>query len=231
MVKASLVGSFVFVKAKETGKRRVTYWDKNGSSVEYIGGNRTWRNQNPGNIGAGSWADRQGAIGKAGGFAVFPNYELGRNAIFSRLRSPDFIDQSIWDVIKHYAPAEENDVSWYRKLVKKITGLDLKRKIRDLSKDELEKLVNAIERAEGRFKSGKIVKNIEKKHITAVQKDDKGIIISYFVKGIGWLSKAQAIQMTKAGKIDAVVACSRAGHTYLRARPDHSIENNLGNLG
>ena len=81
----------------------------------FVGGNRTWRNQNPGNIGAGSLANRYGAIGRAGGFAVFPNYEIGRAAIFGLLKSPGYINQTIWDAIPRYAPAKENDVTWYRK--------------------------------------------------------------------------------------------------------------------
>jgi hypothetical protein len=144
----------MFVKAKKTGRMRTTYWNEDDSTTIYVGGNRTWRNQNPGNIGAGPWANRHGAIGKAERFAVFPNYEMGRTAIFERLLSPDFKDQTIWDAIPHYAPSKENDVKWYRDLVQEVTKFDLKRKIKDLSKEELEALVNAIERAEGKFKPG-----------------------------------------------------------------------------
>lgn len=45
-----------FIKAKQTGKQRVTYWNEDGSSETRVGGNWTWRNLNPGNIGAGAWA-------------------------------------------------------------------------------------------------------------------------------------------------------------------------------
>ena len=86
----------MFVKAKQTGKQSVTYWNEDGSSVTHRGGNWTWRNQNPGNIGAGAWANRHGAIGKAGGFAVFPDYAAGRSAIFDLLQGPDFKDLSYY---------------------------------------------------------------------------------------------------------------------------------------
>ena len=56
----------MFVKAEEINERKVKYIDKDGSSVIYSGGNRTWRNQNPGDLGAGAWANRHGAIGAAG---------------------------------------------------------------------------------------------------------------------------------------------------------------------
>ncbi|MGE4233498.1 MAG: DUF3892 domain-containing protein [Bacteriovoracia bacterium] len=219
----------MFVKAKQTGKRQVTYWNEDGSTVIHTGGNWTWRNQNPGNIGAGAWANRHGAIGQAGGFAVFPSYEIG--AILSLLKGPDYFNLSIWDAIPKYAPAKENDVAWYRRIVKQATRLDLKRKIKDLSQKELESLVNAIERAEGKFKPGKVTSDIQKKKITAVRKNKKGIIFKYYIEGLGWLSKKEAIQLTADGKIDAVIASSRSGSIYLRTRPDKDANKNLENLG
>lgn len=89
----------MFIKAKEISKKRVKYWNEDGTSLTYVGGNRTWRNQNPGNLGAGPWANRHGAIGKAGGFAVFPDYESGRAAIFDWWMTPDHRALSIWDAV------------------------------------------------------------------------------------------------------------------------------------
>ena len=220
----------MFVSATGKGKS-VIYREEDGSSVTYSGGDRPWRNQNPGNIGSGAWANRHGAIGSAGGFAVFPNYNIGRAAIFARLQSPDFINQTIWDAIPHYAPAKENDVAWYRKIVKQDSGLDLKGKIKDLSKAELEKLVHAIERAEGKFTPGKITKNSSKKRISGVRKDKKGRIVAYYVESMGWVPKAKAIQLASKGLVDAVIAHSRSGSVYLRTRPDSTIANNLSNMG
>ncbi|MGK5085525.1 DUF3892 domain-containing protein [Bdellovibrionota bacterium FG-1] len=222
----------MFTKAKQTGKSSVTYWNEDGSSITRQGGNWTWRNQNPGNIEGGAWANRHGAIGKAGGFAVFPDYDTGRTAIFSLLQGQDYKNQTIWDAIPHYAPSKDhNDVKRYRKLVGEFSGLDLKRKIKDLSRRELEELVNAIERVEGKFKPGKITKNPNKKKISAVRKDDNGTIISYYVAGMGWLSKNRAIQLTRCKQIDAVISYSRSGSIYLKTRPDNTVENNLGAMG
>jgi hypothetical protein len=219
----------MFIQAKQTGKREVTFYNKDGSGVIQQGGNWTWRNQNPGNIGAGAWANRHGAIGKAGAFAIFPDYDAGKAAIFDLLQGPDFKDLTIWAAIPRYAPTEDNnDVERYRKIVAKATGLDLKKKkIKDLTKAELKLFVDAIERVEGKFKSGKVTKFIAKKKITSINKNKKGTIISYYVKGIGWISKEQAIELTSNGKIDAVVSHSRAGNPYIKTRPDWSIENNL----
>lgn len=224
----------MFVRAKETGPRRVTYWDVTGAATTYIGGNRTWRNQNPGNIGAGAQATRYGAIGKAGGFAVFPNYDVGRAAIFNLLKSPKYINLSIWDAIPTYSPANENDVSWYRGIVRQVSGLDLQRKIKDLSTIELGRYVDGIERAEGKFKPGRTETTTppsKQKTITAVKKNKKGTILKYHIEGLGWVSKEKAIALASAGEIDAVVATSRSGSTYLRTRPDKTAANNLENLG
>ncbi len=209
----------MFIKAKQTGKQHVTYWNEDGSSETRVGGDWAWRNQNPGNIGGGKWADRHGAIGKAGGFAVFPTYESGKSAIF-------------WDAIPRYAPSSDgNDIQNYRKTIKKITGFDLKRKIKDLTRAEFTTLVNAVIRAEGKYKAGKIIKVSAKKKISSVRRDKKGIIIGYYVEGLGWLSKDQAIQLTQNGQIDAVIAHSRNGSIYLKSRPDKIIANNLDNMG
>ena len=161
----------MFIKAKESGKRKVTYWDE------------------------------EGAIGKAGGFAVFPNYEVGRNAIFELLSSPDFINQSIWNAIPHYAPASSNDVKWYRNLIQKKTSLDLTRKIKSLSKKEFESLVNAIELAEGKFKPGKIIKSINKNKIISVRKNKHGVIEEYLIQNLGWIRKREAIRLANIDKV------------------------------
>ena len=227
----------MFIGAKEISETKVRYISQDGSSVLFVGGNRTWRNQNPGNIGAGPWANRHGAIGAAGKpgkrfkFAVFPDYDTGRAAIVSLLLSPDYIGQTIWDAIPHYAHAGENDVAWYRRLIKQVTDLDLKRTIRSLSKKELALLVDAIERAEGKFKPGKIVKESVKKKITAVRKNKKGTIISYYIEELGWFPKQAAIKLASEGKVDAVITHSRSGNLYLKSRPDWRVDNNLGNLG
>ena len=64
-----------FVKAFAGPGTSVIYVDDNGSHVIYSDGSRTWRNNNPGNLLTGTVSRRNGQIGVAGLFAVFP--ELG----------------------------------------------------------------------------------------------------------------------------------------------------------
>lgn len=66
-----------FIKALAGPKNTVIYIDASAQKVQFSGGTRTWRNQNPGNLVSGSVSRRNNQIGKAGGFAVFPDYETG----------------------------------------------------------------------------------------------------------------------------------------------------------
>lgn len=51
-----------------------------GSSERRSGSSLAWRNNNRGNIEAGSWAARHGSIGDHEGFAVFPDDATGVHA-------------------------------------------------------------------------------------------------------------------------------------------------------
>ncbi len=223
----------MFIRANETGKLRVTYWREDGSSATFIGGKRTWRNNNPGNIMAGKFANTHGAIGKAGGFATFPSPEIGHQALIDLLNTQTYQRLSIEELVKRYAPPKENDTKRYQAMVRRWTGLDLKRKLHNLSAKELLSLVSAIERMEGRGE-GEIIEAPApqaKKKISAVRKDAKGTIVGYYVGGLGWLAQGPAIDLASKGRIDAVVAVSRAGNPYLRTRPDQKAENNLKAMG
>ena len=89
-------------------------------------GSYAWRNNNPGNIEAGSFADRHGAIGgRAGGrFAVFPTYEAGRAAKEALLfETPSYRDRTIEGAIYRYAPPNENDSELYARTVAAAVGV------------------------------------------------------------------------------------------------------------
>ncbi len=65
------------------GNMTIRYHDKNGKT-----GSIAWRNNNPGNLawGSGGHAKKTGAIGKARGRPVFPDYETGKHLCDSFLR-------------------------------------------------------------------------------------------------------------------------------------------------
>lgn len=225
-----------FVRVKVINDLRVKYFRADDSGAIYLGGQRAWRYNNPGNIGYGNskLMNELGAIGKAQGSAIFPDYEIGRNAEFLLLKTANYQERTLNQAIEAWAPQEDkNDTRRYQQEVHRWTQLDMNRKVKSLSEKELEIFVNAIERKEGSGK-GKIIEfpaAQTKKKITRVRKDKKGTIIAYFVDGMGWISKSEGIELARQRKVDAVIATSRSGHLFLRTRPGTPVEIQLDHLG
>jgi hypothetical protein len=97
-----------YVKAKAGPKNSVIYTDADGKEWIFEGGNRPWRNQNPGDLVPGNVSKRNGAIGSAGGFAVFPNYDSGHAALLDSLKTTHG-GQDIRGLMESFAPPDEND--------------------------------------------------------------------------------------------------------------------------
>ena len=231
-----------FIKATSGPKNSVIYESEDGRKFCYSKGNWTWRNNNPGNLIVGEVSKRNGSIGKAGGFAVFPDYESGHQALLDLLKNTGYRELDLEGVIEKYAPEEDNnDTENYVRFLRKKTGVKDDKKVKNFTKEEFEKLWKAIEQMEGLKKgtikectdpkSKKEEKEPEKKKIIGVRRNKKKIITAYRIETIGWVSKAYGIDLTLQGEVDAVVAHSRSGSLYLRTRPDKSIANNLDAMG
>lgn len=119
------------------------------------GGSRSWHNNNPGNIRSGSFANSHGAIGQAGGFAVFPDEETGLRASEALLRGRRYSGLTIDEAVARRSPPNENDTSRTQVLIGQFSGLSGTLKINDLNAAELARLNRAIQRAEG-FIPGKV---------------------------------------------------------------------------
>jgi len=65
-----------------------------------VGGTRSWRNNNPGNIEYGEFAISQGAIGTDGRFAIFPSEEAGTRAMKALLKTSAYQGKTIDDAMK-----------------------------------------------------------------------------------------------------------------------------------
>ena len=225
-----------FVRIKVINDLRVKYFRADGSGATYLGGQRAWRYSNPGNIGYGNskLMNELGAIGKAQGSAIFPDYETGRNAEFLLLKTASYPERTLNQAIEAWAPQEDkNDTRRYQQEVHEWTQLDMNRKVKSLSERELQIFVDAIERKEGSGK-GKVIEFSApqtKNQITRVRKNKKGTIIAYYVDGMGWISKAEGIKLAQQKKIDAVVATSRSGGLFLRTRPGTPVDVQLDHLG
>ncbi len=218
-----------YVKAVSGPNSSVIYTDDGGKQWVHSGGTRTWRNNNPGNLVVGSISRDNNAIGKAGGFAVFPDYESGHVGLIDCLKRT-YGNADLKFLITKYAPPGENNTSKYFKFLQNKTGINDNKKVKDFTSRQFEKLWKAIEQMEG-WKVGKVAGYDSSSPIKAVKKNKKGIITYYLIEGYGWVAKANAIQLVLAGKVDAVVAVSPKGNKFLRSKPNSFSDDNLENLG
>jgi hypothetical protein len=94
-----------------------------------VGGDRAWRNNNPGNVRPGAIARANGAIGQEcngdyGCMAVFPDRVTGEAAQEALLRD-SYGGRTIRQMISAYAPPRDgNDTEGYIRYVTRRTGLD-----------------------------------------------------------------------------------------------------------
>jgi RHS repeat-associated protein len=120
-----------------------------GNSEHRSGGTRSWRNNNPGNIRYGPFAQQNGAIGEAGGFAVFPDANSGDAAQVTRLSTGQWPDMSLNEMIATWAPPSENNTAKYQNYVQTATGIGGDTRMGDLSRDQLSSIAGAMKRHEG----------------------------------------------------------------------------------
>jgi hypothetical protein len=221
-----------YIKAEEGAGRSVIYTDDTGKQWKFEAGSRPWRNQNPGNLVPGNVSKRNGAIGVAGGFAVFPDYETGHGALLDSLKTVHG-NKDIPSLMKVYAPPAENQTTKYIAFIRQKTGIRGNKKVRDFSPAEFEKLWQAVEKMEGwgKDKEGLVNEHAAKKPVTGIRKNKKGTIKAYQIESYGWVSKAEGIALTRKGFVDAVVATSPKGNRFLRARPNSQTWDNLESKG
>lgn len=130
-------------------KHDVVYTRSDGNKLLRSGGTRAWRNNNPGCLRYSDFTIQQGAIGEAGGFAVFPDEETGMRAIGALLKSDKYNKLTISQAISKYAPPHENDTDHYNASLKRMTGLPVNTKLSALNDEQIMKVVKAIRIVEG----------------------------------------------------------------------------------
>ncbi len=127
----------------------VIYKMPDGTSLQKTGGTRAWRNSNPGNIRYTDFAKRVGAIGQAGGFAVFPDEATGMYAIEALLRTDSYNKLTVKGAISRYAPPSENNTKSYHRHIEQLTGIPVNTPMAELTQTELSRVANAIKQIEG----------------------------------------------------------------------------------
>ncbi len=137
-----------YVKAYAGQGTEVIYETADGRKVRFSGGDRNWRNQNPGNIRSNSirW---QGKIGAAGGFCVFATSEHGLRAMRKILGNRAREGKTLAEAIASYAPACENDVAAYVSHVAARAGVVPHVRLRELSEAKMERVLAAMCAHEG----------------------------------------------------------------------------------
>ena len=119
------------------------------------GGNRNWRNNNPGNIEYGPFAMSMGATGSDGRFAIFPDMEMGYKAADALMKGKNYQNLSIADAIKRWAPPNENNTGAYQQRFQQ-AGFDLNKRYSDLSPAEQRKYLETKMNVEG-GKAGTVI--------------------------------------------------------------------------
>lgn len=132
----------------------VIYRNQDGDQYKKTGGSRAWLNNNPGNIRYSEFSRRQGAIGEAGGFSVFPDESTGMAAIKALLQTKNYYRLTVSSAISRYAPPVENNTAGYQKRMAELTGIDITTPMNQLTDTQLQRVTIAIREIEG-WKTGR----------------------------------------------------------------------------
>jgi hypothetical protein len=125
----------------------VTFSD--GSHEVRRGGTRTWRNNNPGNFRLTPLAQRHGAIGEAGGFAVFGSLVDGEGALQGMLQGGTYGALTLDQAVARFAPPSENDTAAYQTFLRNKVGTPGTTRLDSLNAEKIQRMVNGIEQYEG----------------------------------------------------------------------------------
>jgi hypothetical protein len=145
------------VKAIDAG-RGYTKVEYSNGRVEIRRGDFGWRNNNPGNIEAGSFADKYGAIPGGGRYALFPTVEAGNRARQALLfENNSYKNLTILEAIKRWAPPGPPDFNDYVSYAKKFAdaaGVSVNTRMSELSQEQRDAAMRSQAISEG-VKPGK----------------------------------------------------------------------------
>jgi hypothetical protein len=111
-------------------------------------GDANWRNNNPGNIGAGATARQLGSIGANGRWAIFPDAAAGFKAMHDLLMSPAYNTLTAKQAVDKWAPPIENNTAGYIAQLAK-AGLDMNKKYSQFTPAQQQLYQQTVNRIEG----------------------------------------------------------------------------------
>lgn len=112
-------------------------------------GDRAMRNNNPGNIEAGNYANSYGAIGTDGRFAVFGSRLTGTRAQAGLIFGKNYANLTLGQAIAKYAPSFENNSAAYAAAVAAAAGVSLDTKMKDIPEAKRAAVVAGMQAVEG----------------------------------------------------------------------------------
>jgi LysM repeat protein len=151
-----------FVKATyHSNVKAAEFIAEDGRHCIRSGGSLPWRTNNAGNLvspltnGVPTPKKTKGFIGFAQAgvsnhhFFIFPDYETGRGELKASLKR-QYADKTLEETIKKYAPAtDSNDTERYINDLSKMSGVDRGTKIKDINEEQLNAVMDGIEKIEG----------------------------------------------------------------------------------
>jgi LysM repeat protein len=151
-----------FVKATyHSNIKAAEFIAEDGRHCIRSGGSLPWRTNNAGNLvsplqgGVPAPKKTKGYIGFAQAgvsnhhFFIFPNYEIGRCELKASLLR-QYSNKTLEETIKKYAPADDNnDTERYISDLNKMSGVERDTKIKDISDEQLNSVMDGIEKIEG----------------------------------------------------------------------------------
>lgn len=137
----------------------------------------------------------------------------------------NYMNDSIDQMVRHYAPKKENDTKAYAKFLHEKTGVYDDRPLKDLTPTQFKKLWMAIQQKEG-YKVGKVTEVFRVEKVVLIQKD----LYQFYLENNQSISEKKCIEMAKAHKLELEVCTSDLGNVFLRTPPKSMFQKPLHTL-
>jgi RHS repeat-associated protein len=127
----------------------------NGSiTTETRTGNHPFRDNNPGDIRSGDFANANGAIGNDKGIAIFPTAATGSQALTTLLNGSSYQKLTLDQAVARFAPPSENNTAAYQAAARGAVGVSGSTGLSALSSAQRGSFEHAIARQEGFYHQG-----------------------------------------------------------------------------
>jgi len=198
----------------------VIYIDVYSNKHAAKGGNLAWRINNPGFIRHHCHAAKKnGSIGAWEQFSIFSNPLQGHNALREWLHSEKFYQSDLYTIGNHYQPL---DSTTFVQNLSAASNIPSKTKLKDITKDEFEMLLFAIEKQCGFVQVGSEEFGILPKIVGKIECIGKEEL--YLLGNDITLTKSEVVNWVASQRLDAVVVHKPTG-THIRSRPAYHMQN------